>query len=90
MAHVSFTSHLKRFFPELGPQDVQGSTVAQVLIALEDRYPGLRSYLCDDTGALRKHVNVFLDEEMVRDRLGLSDPVTPSSRLYVVQALSGG
>lgn len=90
MAHVSFTNHLRRFFPSLGPGDVGGTTVAEVLAALEARHPGLRGYLCDDTGALRKHVNIFLDEEQVRDRQGLTDPVSPASRLFVVQALSGG
>ncbi len=90
MAHVSFTNHLLRFFPKLGPQEVPGGTVDAVMEALEQRYPGLRGYLCDDTGALRKHVNVFLDEEQIRDRRTLSDAVGPASRLFVVQALSGG
>jgi hypothetical protein len=52
---------------------VARETVAQVLAALEQRYPGLCGYLCDDTGALRKHVSVFLDEEQVRDRTALTD-----------------
>ncbi len=90
VASVSFTNHLKRFFPDLGPQQVPGTTVGEVLAALEQRYPGLLGYLCEDDGGLRKHVNVFLDEEMVSDRRSLSDPVGPDSRVFVVQALSGG
>ena len=44
----------------------------------------------DDQGALRKHVTIFMNSEMIRDRKGLSDPVRENSDIYVAQALSGG
>ena len=50
----------------------------------------LRGYVLDDQGRLRPHVTVFVDGEAILDRQGLSDPVEPASRIYVMQALSGG
>ena len=50
----------------------------------------LRSYILDDQGRLRRHVNVFVGGQMVADRLALSDPVGPRDEIYVLQALSGG
>jgi molybdopterin synthase sulfur carrier subunit len=44
----------------------------------------------DEQNALRKHMNVFVDGEQIRDREQLSDPVPPGADLYVFQALSGG
>jgi sulfur carrier protein ThiS len=69
---------------------VEGSTVRDVLDAYFVRYPSVRSYVLDDVGAVRKHVAVFVDGDLIADRSGLSDPVTPTSKLHVFQALSGG
>lgn len=91
MVHVRFTNHLQRFFPGLqSVEQVEGETVAGVIAALDERFPGLRGYLLDDRGALRPHVNVFIGEEMIHDRETLQDPVGEGDRLYVFQALSGG
>ena len=44
----------------------------------------------DDQGALRKHLSVFIDGQPIRDRQRLSDVLGDASRVYVVQALTGG
>ena len=67
-----------------------GATVGQVIDELERRHPGLASYLVDETGRLRRHVNVFVGEEPVRDRAALSDRLGPDARVFILQALSGG
>jgi hypothetical protein len=58
--------------------------------ALDEIHPGMGSYLVDDHGALRRHVNIFVNEELVKDRTRLKDPVRPGDRVFVMQALSGG
>ena len=90
MAHVRFTRHLRRFFPTLGDCEVAGGTVAEVVGALEARWPGLAAYVVTEDGALRKHVNIFVNGELVRDRAALTDAVVASDELDVIQALSGG
>lgn len=91
MARVHFTRNLKRFFPELPEAaEVEAATVAAAIAALDARYPGVAGWIVDEHGALRKHVNVFIDGEMVADRVRLSDPVGPNTTLHVIQALSGG
>ena len=91
MATVRFTKHLRRFFPDL--QAIEATDCASVrdaLSAVEARWPGIGGYLVDDHGALRRHVNVFVDGEVIVDRERLSDHVTPGSVIDVMQALSGG
>ena len=90
MPRVQFTRHLQRFFPQLTEVEVPAATVAELVAALEKRHPGLRDFLVDERGTLRKHVNIFIDNEMVRDRERLSDPLKPDSQVFVMQALSGG
>ncbi|WP_119070985.1 MoaD/ThiS family protein [Aggregatilinea lenta] len=90
MPRVKFTSHLQRYFPTLQETTVEGRTVAEVVAALDERYPGLADYVLDDQGSLRKHVNIFIDEDVITDRTTLQDPVSELNRVYIFQALSGG
>lgn len=66
------------------------ATVGAVLHAYFAATPAVRSYVLDDAGGVRKHVAVFVDGDLIIDRAGLSDPVTPTSKVHVFQALSGG
>ena len=61
-----------------------------MLAAVFDDHPQLRGYVLDDQGWLRKHVNVFVDGTMVKDRRHLLDEVCDDSRIFVMQSLSGG
>lgn len=91
MPAVKFTTHLEKFFPGVTQSvTVQARTVAEAVTALDRQFPGLAAYLVDDQGALRKHVNIFVDDSLILDRQRLSDPLTDSNRVYVFQALSGG
>lgn len=92
MPTVEVTSHLHEFFPQLkaGPVAVEGRTVGEVVKAVERLAPGFRFYVCDEAGRVRQHVNIFVGEHRIRDRATLTDPVEPASRVFVLQALSGG
>jgi len=89
MPTVKFTQNLERHLSVPG-REVEGGTVRQALDAVFDENPRLRGYVLDDQGRLRRHVVVFIDGEMIDDRSKLSDTVSSSSELFVMQALSGG
>lgn len=65
-------------------------TLRDALDAYFDSHPAVRSYVLDDVGGLRRHVAVFVDGDLVADRVALSDPLTSDSTIHVFQALSGG
>lgn len=90
MANVSFTSALRRFYPDLKPQHIPANTLAEVLEELDRRYPGLRDYLVDERGRLRRHVNIYIGETLAVDRDGLGDRLDPDDDVLIFQALSGG
>jgi len=89
MPEVKFTENLRRHLdtPEC---TVEGTTVREALDSVFETQPRLRGYVLDDQGRLRRHVVVFVNGDMVRDRDGLSDPVSADTELFVMQALSGG
>lgn len=90
MPTVKFTSNLKRFFKELKPMDLPGNDVHTLIKAAESYYQGLSSYLLDESGTLRPHVNIYVGNTMIKDRKGLSDEVRNGEVVYIVQAISGG
>jgi len=87
---VKFTSALRRFFPSLTELDIPGQSVKEALNHIEQRYPGILNYLTEDNGQLRKHVNIFLKGELIKDRVTLNDRVEARDELLIFQALSGG
>lgn len=90
MPTVKFTYALKRFFPALKDTELQVASLPEVLDSVDAIYPGLRGYVLDEQGAVRKHVNIFIDGEMIKDRAELSDAFRSDSEIYIMQALSGG
>lgn len=89
MATVVFTANLQRHV-RCPPAEVNGATLREVLGAAFQINAQAQAYVLDEQGELRKHVVVFIDGVMAKDRRGLSDPVRPASEIYVMQALSGG
>ena len=89
VARVVFTANLQRHVP-CPPVTVDAATVGEALALVFTDNPRLRSYVVDERGALRKHMAVFVDGELIDDREHLGDPVGPEAEIYVMQALSGG
>jgi molybdopterin synthase sulfur carrier subunit len=89
MARVVFTANVQRHVacPEA---QAPGRTVREVLEHVFAENAQARSYVLDDQSALRKHMAIFVDGRMIRDRVRLADPVSDTSTIHVFQALSGG
>lgn len=92
MPTVELTRHLYRFFPALENRTIQvpAGSVAEVLRAVGEIAPGFTDYVLDERGALRRHVNLSINDTIVIDRTTLSDQVPADGTVYVFQALSGG
>jgi sulfur-carrier protein len=67
-----------------------GSTIADVVSDLESRHPGFGERLLDDSGSLRRFVNLYLDDEDVRFLKGLETEVREGARLSIIPAVAGG
>lgn len=89
MPRVSFTQNIQRHV-ECPTTLVPGRTVRALLDAVFTANPRARGYVLDEQGALRHHMNVFINGQRIRDRCGLSDEVAETDDVYIFQALSGG
>jgi sulfur-carrier protein len=66
------------------------SSVRHALDAIERLHPSLHRSICDETGAVRRHVNVFVNTDHVRDHAGLDTALAPGDVLWFLPAVSGG
>lgn len=89
MTRVTFAKAFRRHV-ECPDLEVPGATVRAALDAYFAAHPAARGYALDEHGAVRKHVNVFVGDMQVVDRVGLTDVVMPGTTIHVFQALSGG
>jgi molybdopterin synthase sulfur carrier subunit len=69
---------------------VMGSTIREVIQALDRDYPGLEFNICYETGELRPYVNIFLNRESIRYLQDLDTPVTPGAIVHILQSVAGG
>jgi sulfur-carrier protein len=69
---------------------VAGSTIRQIIDALDHDFPGLQFNLCHETGELRPYVNIFLDREDIRYLHGLDTPVHAGATIHILQSVAGG
>jgi sulfur carrier protein ThiS len=89
MVNVEFATSLRRHV-ECAPQQVRPGSLRAVLEAALQAAPELAHYVFDDQRAIRKHVAVFINQQMVTDRVHLIQPVQAGDRVSVIQALTGG
>ena len=69
---------------------VEGSTLGEVLKALDSQHPGFADRLFDEAGALRRFVNVFVADDDVRYLDGLNTPVPDGETVSIIPAVAGG
>jgi sulfur-carrier protein len=87
MADVYLPRSLLTLFPaaERRPK-IEAGTVDELILRLDERWPGMRDRLCDAGPVIREHINVFVDGE----RATLQTPLGERSVVHVIPAVSGG
>ena len=69
---------------------VDGTTVAEALEALEHEHPGFRARIYDDSGEIRRFVNIYVSGEDIRFLDGVNTPVKDGEDVSIVPAVAGG
>ncbi len=87
---VLIPTPLRRFTGGEAKVVMAGSSVAEVLDALDAAHPGIGERLRDDSGHIRRFVNVFVNGQNVRDGLGLDTLLSPGDEVGIIPAMAGG
>jgi MoaD family protein len=70
--------------------EVNADTVGAVIVELQSRYPGIKERLLDDTGAVRRFVNVYVNEEDIRFLQNQQTPIKDGDEVSIIPAIAGG
>ena len=87
---VLIPTPLRRFTGGDAKVAVVGSSVSEVLDALDAAHPGIGERLRDDSGQLRRFVNVFVNGQNVRDGQGIDTPLSAGDEVGIIPAMAGG
>ncbi len=89
-ANVKIPTPLRTLTAGAKEVKTDGGTVSEVINNLESRFPGIKERLCDETGELRRFVNVYVGGEDIRFIDGLATPVSEGGDVSIVPAVAGG
>lgn len=87
---VRIPTILRTYTGDRSQVDAEGATLRDVLESLEASHPGIRARVVDETGALRRFVNIYVAEEDVRFTAGLDTPTPDGVQVSVIPAVAGG
>jgi sulfur-carrier protein len=87
---VSVPAPLRPYCGGASELGLSAPSVRAALDELERTHPALYRNVCDETGAVRRHVNLFVNTSHVRDREGLDTALMPGDVLTILPAVSGG
>ena len=87
---VSIPTPLRPLTDNLDTVEVEGATIAELLAALEKKYPGIGERLLDDKGNVRRFVNIYVNGEDIRFLQDKETPVKPGEEVSIVPAIAGG
>lgn len=91
---ATVTLHIPGSLREFSGAEAQialaAASVRELLTLLARERPALYAGICDETGRVRKHMNIFVNGKHMRDREGLETPLAPGDAVYAWPAVSGG
>ena len=89
MAQVRIPTPLRKYTGGAEAVQAEGATVAAIVADLDKRHPGIRDRICDESGAVRRFVNIFVNGEDIRFLQNLDTAVKAGDEVSVVPAIAG-
>jgi molybdopterin synthase sulfur carrier subunit len=89
-ATVRIPTILRSYTAGAGEVSADGVKLSEILDSLESSYPGIRARILDESGALRRFVNIYVGDDDVRFIGGLDAEVADGARISIIPAVAGG
>jgi len=90
MVKVRIPTPLRPLTGGKGEVETQAADIQSMIDSLNGQFPGLKSRICDDTGEIRRFVNIYLNEEDIRFLSGKETLVKDGDQISIVPAIAGG
>ena len=90
MAKVRIPTPLRKLTNDEEIVEVNANNVGAAILELQSRYPGIKERLVDETGAIRRFVNVYVNEEDIRFLQNQDTPLKNGDEISIIPAIAGG
>ena len=87
---VRIPTPLRKLTKEQDVVQASGDTLAEMIETLEQEYPGMKDRLCDETGELRRFVNVYVNDEDIRYLAKENTPTKDGDTISIIPSIAGG
>ena len=87
---VRIPAPLRKLTKDQSVVESSGGTIEEILSDLEKKYPGIRERICDETGQIRRFINIFLNGEDIRFKEGIKTKIGNDSEISIIPAIAGG
>ncbi|MFT5090394.1 MAG: molybdopterin synthase sulfur carrier subunit [Candidatus Latescibacterota bacterium] len=87
---VNIPTPLRKLTNNQSEVEIEAATVGELVDALEAAYTGIADKLLDDSGEIRRYVNVFVNDEDIRFLDGKATPLKEGDNISIVPAIAGG
>ena len=81
---------LRKLTKDQAVVDSNGHTIQEILSELEKNYPGIKERICDETGQVRRFINIFVNGEDIRFKEGIQTKVGSDAEVSIIPAIAGG
>ena len=89
-AKVRIPAPLRKLTNDQAVVEIEGKTIQELLAGLDKGYPGLKERICDESGQIRRFVNIFVNGEDIRFKDGPNTAVAEGSEVSIIPAIAGG
>ncbi len=89
MIRVALTANLRQYYPE-ARFEAPVASLRELLAAMDRVRPHFSRYILEDHDRIRRHVNIFIDGEVLIDRTDIDSTLPSGTEVHIMQALSGG
>lgn len=90
MAIVRIPTPLRKLTGGAEEVTASGKSVGELIGELEKKYPGIKERICDESGSVRRFVNIFVKDEDIRFLQNLETPLGDKDEVSIVPAIAGG
>ncbi len=90
MPSVRIPTPLRKLTNELEVVEAAGANIGEIIDNLDQAFPGLKERICDDSGNVRRFVNIFVNDEDIRFLEDKATPVKDTDEISIVPAIAGG
>jgi molybdopterin synthase sulfur carrier subunit len=90
MIKIRIPTPLRPLTKGQGEVEAQASNIANMIETLNEAHPGLKDRICDETGELRRFVNIYVNEEDIRFLKGKETSLNDGDEVSIVPAIAGG